>query len=154
MSDSDVSFLKTKSAKIFSRSRQIVHNCTTIIKLCNNALYIGSGEWRNILLCWKAECLEWQSNWTRRNYLSRLYSLQKITMTVSAMASQITGLTIVYSAVYSDQRNHQSSASPVAHFTNFNPSMDKYITNPVKCGMKILIHSWTSTVAPLKFRNG
>ena len=32
-------------------------------------------------------------------------------VTMSAMASQITRLTIVYSIVYSDQRKHQSSAS-------------------------------------------
>ena len=37
---------------------------------------------------------------------------------------------------------------------NFNPNMDRLITCPVKCGMKLLIHSQTSTVVPLKFGNG
>ena len=37
---------------------------------------------------------------------------------------------------------------------NFNHSMDKYLTCPVKRGMKSPIHSQTSTVAPLKFGNG
>ena len=35
---------------------------------------------------------------------------------------------------------------------NFNPSM--VITCPIKCGVKLLIHSQTSTAAPLKFGNG
>ena len=35
--------LKTNSAKILSRCRQITHNCIEIIKLSINALYIGRG---------------------------------------------------------------------------------------------------------------
>ena len=37
---------------------------------------------------------------------------------------------------------------------NFNPSNRYVITSIINCGMKLLIHSQTSTVAPLKFRNG
>ena len=39
---------------------------------------------------------------------------------------------------------------------NFNPIMEcgSIITSIIKCGMKILIHSQTSTVAPLRFGNG
>ena len=37
---------------------------------------------------------------------------------------------------------------------NFKPSMDKVITSIIKCGIKLLIHSQTSTVQPLKFGNG
>ena len=37
---------------------------------------------------------------------------------------------------------------------NFNPSMDKLIISIIKCGMKLLIQSQTSTVQPLKFGNG
>ena len=37
---------------------------------------------------------------------------------------------------------------------NFNLSMDKLITSIIMCGMKLLIHSQTSTVPPLRFGNG
>ena len=37
--------------------------------------------------------------------------------------------------------------------TKSNPSMDKYSPARVKCDMKLLIHSQTSTVKPLKLGN-
>ena len=51
-----------------------------------------------------------------------------------------------------DQLGHQWPL--LLTWFNFDPSMDKKSFAQYKCGMKWLIHSQTSTVAPLKFGNG
>ena len=38
-------------------------------------------------------------------------------------------------------------------WVNLNPNIDIAITCPVKCGMRLLLHSQTSTAAPSKFGN-
>ena len=43
---------------------------------------------------------------------------------------------------------------PGAPDIDFNPGMGDHIISIIMCGMKLFIHSQTSTVAPLKFRNG
>ena len=61
----------------------------------------------------------WASKWYFHNQINKIrlasmtQSLHYNNVIMSAMASQITSLTIVYSSVYSgeDQRKHQSSAS-------------------------------------------
>ena len=42
----------------------------------------------------------------------------------------------------------------LSHPVDAQSQHGQVITRPVKCAMKLLIHSLTSTVAPLKFRNG
>ena len=56
--------------------------------------------------------------------------------------------------VYPHTKSHQRS---VAHFTNMDELLSQHeyvIISLVKCGMKLIIHSPTSTEQPLKFRNG
>ena len=94
---------------------------------------------------------------------------------MDAIASQITSLTIVYATVYSgaDQRKHESSASlafvrgihrVLAQMASNAENVSIWwrhhvqtqivlITCSVKYGMKLLIHSQTSSVQPLKFGN-
>ena len=73
-----------------------------------NFTYLARGHWRRLasdnLL--HNSFIDWAGNLT--------IFLQYDDVIMCAMASQITGLTIVYSTVYSgkDQRKHQSSASP------------------------------------------
>ena len=40
-----------------------------------------------------------------------------------------------------------------AGMATVHPDMDKKITSVIKCEMKLLIHSQTSTIQPVKFEN-
>ena len=90
---------------------------------CTILLHITDTEW---LLWWLPGChwwrwrrLQWQgqSTWQHFRFCENIQYTQRIhysNVIMSATASQITFLAIVYSTVYSgvDQRKHRSSTSP------------------------------------------
>ena len=49
---------------------------------------------------------------------------------------------------------HLSDNNFIAYQCNFNPTMENLIVYQVKYGMKLRIHSQTSTVQPLQFEEG
>ena len=62
-------------------------------------------------------------------------------------------LRVFYSEEYESYINYGHRLRLITWF-NFNLSIEKIITSIIKCGMKKIIHSQTSTVQPLNLGNG
>ena len=99
----------------------LIHSCyvSFVISLDGNNKLILNWEFRWIL-CFSGDGWNGVTDWVECDVIFKLslstslFPINYNGVIMSAMASQITSLAIVYSTVYSgaDQRKHQSSASP------------------------------------------